>query len=319
MDNCNFTILVTVSEKRNDLDSLLSSLVFNSRFINKVIFISEERAFFNLTTFITKYNLGNLFEKYTIIDHDSTSKIEKLRLSSKLVSDNSYVVILDEDDILNSLFELTFEEIEYNELLLTPLMWTKNNEKKVFKFNPDIDHWYSDSFFPYYNNHNSIPRGSLFKKVMKNISNYSFQKHEDVLRSILYISEAKNIKVYDEEEFCTINYIINNDSITNESMLLDKNKDSNSISLILELLNEGFNYSQNEILKMSQINSLKRIARTAYFLFDEGWIKKETFSIIKKVLEKENISTNYESLFHSDELKSFYETLKKEGRAKWFG
>lgn len=202
--------LYTISEKY--LILTLDSINKNKKFIDETIFVIDKSS--------DKYKA--LIEEYLDIklkifstDLDRTTKMEKLSLAAKNVDDNDYIIILDSDDNLIDLsfiidiiprkFDLIFSpyihsqwereiEIENGFFLLKfgiNLQWERGNN----------ENWIPRTYFPYFGNHSSVVKGSLFKKVDSLTINKAFQRHEDIYRTIYYIDMAESVFYQDSIPF----------------------------------------------------------------------------------------------------------------------
>lgn len=194
--------LYTIGKKH--LILTLDSINKNKKFIDEIIFVLDKSS--------EKYK--TLIEEYIDIklkifstSLERTTKLEKLSLTTKEVDDNDYIIVLDSDDHLIDLsfiidiiprkFDLIFSpyihsqlekdnEIENGSFLLKfgiNLQWERDNK----------ENWIPRTYFPYFGNHSSVVKGSLFKKVDSLTINKAFQRHEDIYRTIYYIDMSESV------------------------------------------------------------------------------------------------------------------------------
>lgn len=141
----NFNLIVTISDTpfKKNLNILMDSIERNIGFLSKVIFIIEESCynFVEKQIDIISHTSKNV-DIYFIIDYQQTSKLEKLLLASKIVSDESFIITLDEDDELINLSKMHSDRYLFGDkdLILTNLTMNLGDSDEFCIFDPEIDH-----------------------------------------------------------------------------------------------------------------------------------------------------------------------------------
>lgn len=147
---------------------------------------------------------------------------------------------------------------------------------------------------------------------MRQITNLKLQKHEDVLRAILYFTNSQNHIFLEEKNHSIIKYSLKyqeENSNSHESLSLDGEKDAFSMMEIVKTLSK-INIIREDTINYKAIkNSILRITRTTYCLWKKGLINKETKIALERILVKNDLQFSYDDLFHNKELKQFYSNI----------
>ncbi len=207
--------------------------------------------------------LGGLFE---VVKVKKTTKPSKLIISNEYIEDDDWVIVLDADDQLRRLRRLSAEiknKIKDSEVdLLVTNIFRKDEYKIKFRVFDKKSHDWRVGKFPYFGNHSIIVKGNLYKETNELISGRIFQKHEDVVRSLIYLSNAHKVKFLKHKEFVPIaRYFWNNHP--HASKLTDSKKIASYMSNLIKILSEiDLKYNSKGYLKKSQKSSLIEIEKT---------------------------------------------------------
>lgn len=248
----------------NDFKKICKQL--NKLGISKLILASPV----DLTNYSGLFRGGFIYVKTV----DGT-KLDKLKATSKFIGDDEMIFVLDSDDYLNTSFKI--DNFESDLVLMPYLKQHRGNPLNYYslvKFDKTNFVWNKNGT-PYFGNHSMIVSGKIFNSANKILNAYDFQRHEDVVRSLIYISLSKNQNFLDEKrKFCLIKRRKWN------SKMSASNIDDQVIGGWLKMINQflmqfEIKFNNQPKLQKSQVSSLIEIKLTTERLVKKNILKEQ--------------------------------------------
>ncbi len=308
----NFFIKVIYVSKENN-ENLFDLIIENLRLKKLTVIIPTQNIPLKYTKKILHSLEGKLIEKIIIVSPDQKlsnvksknkiifekvlpgTKIEKLKAADKYIDDNDYVLVIDGDDLFNEEYEPIYWgsdlTLSFSRKVINNGLFSKKN--KIVRFDNKNFSW-GGGGMPYFNNHSMIIKGLIFKKVNKIMSGHNFQRHEDAVRSLYYISFSESIFFTKEiNQIPIIRRMFKN--LSHTSKMNDTKEVANWIKNInLFISKNNYILSNDPIFRKSQISSLVEIVNSTNRLISKGMLSKNDLKINIDPL-KENINLDSEN------------------------
>lgn len=239
------------------VNKLLASFK-NYYFVKRIILVTDKGTIDKIDKYLK--NLPNLL----ILESEVGTKISKLKLTKKYISSSDYVLIMDGDDTINPNFTPNYWgfDLYFSNYYRTNIDNNKNEEKTIIEFNRIFLNWGKHGGQPYFGNHSTIVKGNIYNRFLDIVVNFDFQRHEDAIRSLYYISYSKNI--FYSEALSDIPIIRQmSASYNHASRVPDNITIGKWISQEIKLLNENPPKLSSELfLRKSQLASINEVNNT---------------------------------------------------------
>lgn len=313
-----FEILMPIlTNDKKILDESVSSVIENVDYINKAIFVVEKNSESAFRQVLEKLDKEKKLNHEIIVCENNTNKISKLRSTLDSISADKFVIVLDEDDQLLNLENIS-KKIDTNaDVILTPYMFEMKGKICIKKFNKDKKDWEGNDEFPYYNNHNIFASSKIFKEAFEKMILFDFQKHEDVYRGISYMTLANSFQEFDDSKYCVIKYRII-EGRKHASMTFKKEDVSNwMLALLKNLYLSNFKFSNFEKLRFSQLNALIRIYRTIFIqLHLKSMENSKEIEFIQKILVDNGEEITMDGLFNNEYMINIFNDIVNNEKVK---